>query len=212
MEAQKASQPVIREKATRQDASQVAPDMSGASAAGRDPIYPSQSPSQLSSNSSIEDSVEGFRSHRSSDVGIPNLENTENFGSRFQMPDASTSDNFLTDPRPASPAGDDTNEKLAFANYDIQGTLKIIQDLILKIRANLENPEQKELESLLREGAELLTSQWAHIARFTGTQVSDLKREIKENPYQSLISAVKIGMAISQVYAARKQGFDSVPG
>lgn len=164
----------------------------------RDPIYPSQSPSSRPSH--VGESIEGFAAHNTRDTGMSDLEKTEGFGARFQMPEPQTSDNFLNAPASAevpAPRGQ------AEGALDIQATVDAIQDLVLRIRENLESPEQEELEELLRQGGEILSANWKQLSQFTTEQVSSVKSDLKENPYRGVIAALKIGMALSQIYSSR---------
>ncbi|RZA24987.1 MAG: hypothetical protein EOP10_08220 [Proteobacteria bacterium] len=155
----------------------------------RDPIYPNQSPSSLSGPNSEQD------------VGMTNLENTENFGARFQMPEASTSDNFINAPKAE---GEPEASAAPQGVMDLQGTLAVVQELIERIKLNLQSAEQDELEEFLRQGSQLLTANWKTITTYSTTQVSTLKSDLKENPYKGLIAALKIGMAVSHLYTSRQ--------
>lgn len=201
MEAQRApgSSP---EKKSRSESDAIKPNTSFSSnenplGTPREPIYPNQSPSNLTSH--VGETMEGFSPSGSRDAGMKNLEGMENFGSRFQMPDAQTSDNFLTAPT-APKAEDESSSAL-----DVQATVDAIQDLVQKIRANLESAEQQELEELLRQGAELISKHYKTLSHVATEQVSTLKSEIRDNPYRSLMAAVKVGMALSQVYYQHKE-------
>ncbi|RYZ73276.1 MAG: hypothetical protein EOP09_02135 [Proteobacteria bacterium] len=154
----------------------------------RDPIYPNQSPSSLSGPNGDQD------------VGMTNLENTENFGARFQMPEASTSDNFINAPKVDKEADTGVPQSV----MDLQGTLAVVQELIERIKLNLQSAEQDELEELLRQGSQLLTANWKTITSYSTNQVSTLKSDLKENPYKGLIAALKIGMAVSHLYTSRQ--------
>lgn len=166
-------------------------DQGGGSASGvesqRNPIYPSQSPSGFQVNGDV------------SDPGMRNLEATENFGAKFQMPEAQTSDNFLT--APLEP-GEGNGEKLPL---DVQATVDAITHLVARIKANLESPEQQELEELLREGAAMLATHYKTISHLAAAQVSGMKAELQENPYRGLMTAIKVGMALSAVYSSSQK-------
>lgn len=162
----------------------------------RDPIYPEKN----TASSPLGDSIEGFATYHTRDSGMSNLENSTGAGAHFQMPEPQTSDNFLNAPiaPEASPSA-----SIPEGTLDVQATVNAIQDLVLRIRENLESPEQEELEELLRQGAEILSSNWKQLSQFTTEQVSTVKSDLKENPYRGVIAALKIGMALSQIYSSR---------
>ncbi len=95
---------------------------------------------------------------------------------------------------------------LVQAPFDIPALVEKLQTLVNAIQKNLENNEQHELERLLAEGAKLLANEGMQIRTMAENQFGQIKRDIQTNPYHALLSALKIGMAISQVYASMKLG------
>lgn len=145
-------------------------------------------------------SDEGFRPSR--DSGMPNLEKSDGFGSRFQMPGPDMSEKyrdkpFQDDELSALAGGSGASSVEGFV--DVQTSCQQIQHLVQRIRENLQNAEQEELEGLLREGAELLSVHWKQLASTASDQVLALKEGVRENPYRSLFRVLKVGMALGQV-------------
>jgi hypothetical protein len=174
----------------------------------KDPVYQSD----RHDASKLSESYEGFTP--SKDIGMDNLEKSDGFGSKFQMPGPDMSEKYMNEPtgetngtqRPMQSRSLNANTAAPVEFVDIQTTLATLQDLVVKIRANLESPEQGELEALMLQGSQLLQSHWKLLSTTATTQVSSLKSDVKENPYRALIAALKVGMAISQVVSATRSG------
>lgn len=171
----------------------------------KDPVY--QSDRQDASK--VSESYEGFTP--SKEIGMQNLEKSDGFGSKFQMPGPDMSEKYMNHPESEKASDRPLRTKTLNAPaplefVDIQTTLLTLQDLVAKIRANLESPEQGELEALMLQGSQLLQTHWKLLSTTATSQVSALKEDVKENPYRALIAALKIGMAISQVVAATRAG------
>lgn len=172
----------------------------------KDPVYQSD----RQEGSKVGESYEGFSP--SKDIGMQNLEKSDGFGSKFQMPGHDMSEKYMNHPQNDVDASDrpmrskPLNVPAPVEFVDIQTTLATLQDLVAKIRANLESPEQGELEALMLQGSQLLQTHWKLISTTATSQVSALKEDVKENPYRALIAALKIGMAISQVVSATRAG------
>ncbi len=183
----------------------------------QDPVYGGQS----NKASKIDETYEGFRP--SSRVqGMPNADKAEGFGSKFQMPGPDMSEKHMNGNEEQA-QGSSSNAKagesapitdlgdLPQEFVDIQTSIQAIQMLVQKLRENLASPEQEELEQLMIHGSKLLTTNWKQLTTAATGQVSGLKDELKENPYRGLLGALKIGMALSQLFSTRSKASLPVP-
>ena len=162
----------------------------------------------------IGESYEGFSASKG--AGIPNLEKSDGFGSKYQMPGPDMSEKYMDK---SESAGEVRPEQLTAGTevphaegfVDLQTTVHMIQDLVLKIRENLQSTEQEELEALLKQGAQLLSANWKQLSSIATEQVSTLKIDVKENPYRTVITALKVGMALGQVISANRREMVAEP-
>jgi len=175
----------------------------------QDPVYQGQS----QKTGAVGESYEGFSN--SKDSGMKNMDKAEGYGSKFQMPGPDMSEKYQANSTTNPVEGQADRERSAPAMgaegqpgmnqfVDIQTSIQSIQMLVQKLKENLASPEQAELEHLMLQGTQLLTSNWKQLSSTATEQVSSIKGELKENPYRGLIGALKVGMALSQVWAATR--------
>lgn len=179
----------------------------------QNPVY-SEGMERDKAKAKLSESYEGFSGSQS--VGMPNLEKADGFGSKFQMPGPDMSEKYMDNnagsqdlERKQLPLSPEASQGEGFV--DLQTSVQLIQELVQKIRANLESTEQEDLEALLKQGAQLLTANWKQLSSSATEQVSTIKSDVKENPYRTVIAALKVGMALGQVIASLRKERVSEP-
>jgi len=181
----------------------------------KDPVYQSQKPASGSfsgSSPNLGDSYEGFKSS-ANDAGMPNLGKTDGFGAQFEMPEPGANEQFMGSQYLKRDQVSERKESFTMPEtfVDLQTSLHAMEEIVKRLRENLMSPEQAELESLLRQGSQLIQSNFKQLSGVATQQVSGLKEDLKENPYRGLIGALKIGMAISQIISTRHVAASAAP-
>ncbi len=156
---------------------------------------------QNDSSSGVSNSVEGFRPTNSpTDNGIPNFDKAEGFGAQFEMPEPQMNETYME----ARPSVKSARESYASADFDLHQRLEALNDLARRLKEALVGPEQDELESILKEGSELISSTWRALSGNATQSYQSLRGELTDNPYKAIMTALRIGIAVSQLVQHRQ--------